>query len=220
MHYAIDEAPSYEILEMNRDSCEKIVADGGVMTWMSDLTATTNMSGGIMSGIKRAIGGESMFLTTYTAGSQGGTIGMAPGDPGMIVDHDLAGDLFLQKGAFICCEEGVSTDLKFQGLRGFFNVGLLSLRLTGNGKVFFAAYGDVEAIDVDGDIIVDSGHVVAWEPSLQYELSYRRGVRNFLFAEGMMLRFHGRGRIWVQSRNPLALADFLHPYRPVKSDNN
>jgi uncharacterized protein (AIM24 family) len=92
--------------------------------------------------------------------------------------------------------------------------------LTGNGKVFFAAYGDVEAIDVDGDIIVDSGHVVAWEPGLQYELSYRRGVRNYLFAEGMMLRFHGRGRIWVQSRNPLALADFLHPYRPVKSDNN
>jgi uncharacterized protein (TIGR00266 family) len=220
MHYAIDEAPSYAILEMNLDSGEKIVADGGVMTWMSDLTATTNMSGGIMSGIKRAVGGESMFLTTYTAGSQGGTIGMAPGDPGMIVDHDLAGELFLQKGAFICCEEGVSTDLKFQGLRGFFNVGLLSLRLTGNGKVFFAAYGDVEAIDVDGDIIVDSGHVVAWEPGLQYELSYRRGVRNYLFAEGMMLRFHGRGRIWVQSRNPLALADFLHPYRPVKSDNN
>ena len=57
MHYAIDEAPSYAILEMNLDSGEKIVADGGVMTWMSDLTATTNMSGGIMSGIKRAIGG-------------------------------------------------------------------------------------------------------------------------------------------------------------------
>ncbi|MAI72026.1 MAG: TIGR00266 family protein [Rhodopirellula sp.] len=220
MHYAIDEAPSYAILEMSLDAGEKIVADGGVMTWMSNLTPTTNMSGGIMSGIKRAIGGESMFLTTYTAGSHGGTIGMAPGDPGMIVDHDLSGDLFLQKGAFLCCEEGVSTDLKFQGLRGFFNVGLLSLRLTGNGKVFFGAYGDVEAIDVDGDIIVDNGHVVAWEPSLQYELSYRRGVRNFLFGEGMMLRFHGRGRIWVQSRNPLALADFLYPYRPVKSDKN
>ena len=220
MHYTIDEAPSYAILEMSLDPGEKIVADGGVMTWMSNLTPTTNMSGGIMSGIKRAIGGESMFLTTYTAGSRGGTIGMAPGDPGMIVDYDLSGDLFLQKGAFICCEEGVSTDLKFQGLRGFFNVGLLSLRLTGNGKVFFGAYGDVEAIDVDGDIIVDNGHVVAWEPSLQYELSYRRGVRNFLFAEGMMLRFYGRGRIWVQSRNPLALSDFLYPYRPVKSDNN
>lgn len=219
MHYTIDEAPSYAILEMVLDPGEKIVADGGVMTWMSDLKPTTNMSGGLMSGIKRAIGGESMFLTAYTAGSRGGTIGMAPGDPGMIVDHDLSGDLFLQKGAFICCEEGVSTDLKFQGLRGFFNVGLLSLRLTGNGKVFFGAYGDVEAIDVDGDLIVDNGHVVAWEPSLQYELSYRRGVRNFLFAEGMMLRFHGRGRIWVQSRNPLALADFLYPYRPVDSDN-
>ena len=187
---------------------------------MSNLTASTNMTGGILSGIKRGFGGESIFLNTYTAGSGGGSIGLAPGDPGMIIDHDLAGDLYLQKGAFIACQEGVSTDLKFQGLRGFFNVGLLSMRLTGNGKAFFAGYGDVEAIDVDGDVIVDNGHVVAWEPTLEYELSYRRGVRNFLFAEGMMLRFYGKGRLWVQSRNPLALADFMYPYRPVRSKND
>lgn len=220
MKYTIDEAPSYSILEMELEPGERIVTDGGAMTWMSNLTASTNMTGGILSGIKRAVGGESIFLNTYTAGSGGGSIGLAPGDPGMIIAHDLSGDLYLQKGAFIACQEGVSTDLKFQGLSGFFNVGLLSMRLTGRGKAFFAGYGDVEAIDVDGDVIVDNGHVVAWEPTLEYELSYRRGVRNFLFAEGMMLRFYGKGRLWVQSRNPMALADFMYPYRPVKSKND
>ena len=220
MKYTIEHGPSFALLEMDLEPNEKIMADGGVMTWMSNLTTATNMTGGIMSGIKRAIGGESMFLNTYTAGAQGGSIGIAPGDPGMIVKYPLNGDLYLQKGAFLCCQECVQTDLKFQGLRGFFNVGLLSLRLTGQGDVFFGAYGDVEEIDVDGDIIVDNGHVVAWEPSLQYELSYRRGVRNFLFAEGMMLRFFGTGKIFVQSRNPLAMADFMYPFRPVKSDNN
>ncbi|MCH2179601.1 MAG: TIGR00266 family protein [Mariniblastus sp.] len=220
MKYTIDEAPSYSILEMELEPDERIVTDGGAMTWMSNLTASTNMTGGILSGIKRAVGGESIFLNTYTAGSGGGSIGLAPGDPGMIIAHDLSGDLYLQKGAFIACQEGVSTDLKFQGLSGFFNVGLLSMRLTGRGKAFFAGYGDVEAIDVDGDVIVDNGHVVAWEPTLEYELSYRRGVRNFLFAEGMMLRFYGKGRLWVQSRNPMALADFMYPYRPVKSKND
>ena len=220
MKYTIDEAPSYSILEMELEPGERIVTDGGAMTWMSNLTASTNMTGGILSGIKRAVGGESIFLNTYTAGSGGGSIGLAPGDPGMIIAHDLSGDLYLQKSAFIACQEGVSTDLKFQGLSGFFNVGLLSMRLTGRGKAFFAGYGDVEAIDVDGDVIVDNGHVVAWEPTLEYELSYRRGVRNFLFAEGMMLRFYGKGRLWVQSRNPMALADFMYPYRPVKSKND
>ena len=220
MKYSIDHGPSYAVLEMDLEPNEKIVADGGAMTWMSNLTASTNMSGGLISGIKRAVGGESMFLNTYTANPTGGSIGFAPGDPGMIIDYPLNGDVYLQKGAFLCCEEGVQTDLKFQGLRGFFNVGLLSLRLTGNGHVFFGGYGDVETVDVDGDIIVDSGHVLGWEPSLQYELSYRRGVRNFLFAEGMMLRFYGRGKIWIQSRNPLTLADFMYPYRPQKSDNN
>lgn len=220
MDYTIDQAPSYALIEMNLEAGEKIVSDGGAMTWMHNLTASTNLTGGIMSGIKRVVGGESLFLNTYTAGAGGGSLGLAPGDPGMIIDHDLDGDLYLQKGAFLCCEEGITTDLKFQGLRGFFNVGLLSMRLTGRGKVFFAAYGNVEAIDVDGDIVVDNGHVVAWEPTLQNELSYRRGVRNFLFAEGMMLRFFGQGRIWIQSRNPLALADFMYPYRPVKKDND
>jgi uncharacterized protein (TIGR00266 family) len=220
MKYSIEHGPSYALLEMELAPEEKIVADGGAMTWMSNLTTSTNMTGGIMSGLKRAVGGETMFLNTYSAGTGGGSIGMAPGDPGMIVDYLLDGDLYLQKGAFLCCEEGVQTDLKFQGFRGFFNVGLLSLRLTGKGHVFFGAYGDVEEIDVDGDIIVDNGHVVAWEPTLEYELSYRRGVRNYLFADGMMLRFYGTGKIWVQSRNPLALANFMYPFRPVKSDNN
>ncbi|MBC22999.1 MAG: TIGR00266 family protein [Phycisphaerae bacterium] len=220
MNYSIEEGPSYAVLDMELDQGESIVADGGVMTWMSNLGVKTNMTGGLLSGIKRVVGGESLFLNTYTAESGRGSITMAPGDPGMIVDHDLSGDLYLQKSAFICCQEGVTTDLKFQGLRGFFNVGLVSMRLTGEGKVFFGSYGDVEAIDVDGDIIIDNGHVVAWEPTLQYELSYKRGVRNFLFSEGMMLRFHGTGRIWVQSRNPLAVADFMYPFRPVKRDNN
>jgi uncharacterized protein (AIM24 family) len=88
------------------------------------------------------------------------------------------------------------------------------LTVGGTGSLFFNGYGDVEEIEVDGSYTVDNGHAVAWEPSLEYDLIRARRIRSFLFSDQILMRFEGQGKVWVQSRNPRSLADWIYPFRP------
>ena len=83
--------------------------------------------------------------------------------------------------------------------------------------MFFNSYGDIEEVAVNGAYVVDNGHAVAWEPTLEYELTKARRIRSFLFSDQLLMRFRGRGRLWVQSRNPRSFANWVYPYRPEKS---
>ena len=94
------------------------------------------------------------------------------------------------------------------------------LRVTGTGTLFFHAYGDIQPVDVSGDYIVDNGYAVAWEPTLTYRLTRGRKIRSFLFADQLLLQFSGHGRIWLQSRSPRSLANWVHPFRRVESKND
>ena len=127
---------------------------------------------------------------------------------------------FLEKGAYLASSEGVSCDSKWDGLRGFFNEGMFVLRVTGTGTLFFHAYGDIYPIDVSDEYVVDNGYAVAWEPTLNYQLTRSRKIRSFLFADQLLLRFSGSGRIWLQSRSPRAMANWVHPFRRVQSKND
>ena len=127
----------------------------------------------------------------------------SPGSAGDICAHELSsGELLLEKGAYLASSEGVTCDAKWDGLRGFFNEGMFVLRVTGTGTLFFHAYGDVSPVDVSGEYVVDNGYAVAWEPTLTYQLTRGRRIRSFLFADQLLLRFYGQGRIWLQSRSP------------------
>lgn len=223
MHYEILARPSYSLAEIRLDPGETIVSDSGAMAWMQgDLTAKTSTRGGLFTGLKRKfLSGESFFQNRYTAGAGGGLVGLAPGVAGDIVPLEMRGDaLLLQKGAYLASGEGVDCDARFDGLRGFFNEGLFILRCSGTGLLFFHGYGDVQTVDVDGEYLVDNGYAVAWEPSLEYRLTKARRIRSFLFGDQILLRFSGRGRLWLQSRSPQGLANFCHPFRTVKSSSN
>ncbi len=100
-----------------------------------------------------------------------------------------------------------------------FNEGLFVLRVTGTGTLFFGGYGDVREVEVNGQYTIDNGYAVAWEPTLQYRITRARKVRSFLFADQLLLKFSGTGRVWVQSRSPISLANWVHPFRPVKSSD-
>ena len=222
MRYEIQCQPSYSVLEAYLESGEQIVTEAGAMVWMSDnLKVTTSARGGVMSGLKRrALSRESFFQNTYEAENGEGLLGIAPGQPGDILAYEMDGDeLLLEKGAYLASSPEVFTDSDFQGLRGLFNEGLFVLRVSGKGLLFFNAYGDIQEVDVDGSYIVDNGHAVAWEPSLDYELTRARKIRSFLFSDQVLMRFHGRGRLWVQSRNPRSLAAWVYPFRPQASSN-
>ena len=217
MNYEIRSDPSYSVLEVTLEPGQSIVAESGAMSWMSDtIRMSTSTRGGIMSGLGRSVlGGESFFQNTYGAEGAPGTIGLAPGQPGDIIPHLITGDeLMLEKNAYLASAEGVRVNSDFQGLRGLFNEGLFILRASGHGILFFNAYGDVSEIEVDGSYVVDNGHAVAWEPSLSYTLTKGKSIRSFLFSDQLLLRFEGRGKVWVQSRNPRSLASWVFPFRP------
>ena len=223
MDYTIDSRPSYSLLEVTLAPGEQLVTEAGAMAWMdSNMNVETSVRGGLMSGVKRAIGGgESFFQNTYTAQGAPGVIGLAPGQPGDIFSYEMeGGELLLERGAYLASTSGIETNSDFQGLRGLFNEGLFILRVSGSGLLFFNAYGDIQVIEVDGSYVVDNGHAVAWEPSLDYRLTRAGRIRSFLFSDQIIMEFSGRGRLWVQSRNPRSLANWISPFRRVESSSS
>ncbi|MBW3539535.1 MAG: TIGR00266 family protein [Planctomycetes bacterium] len=219
MQYVIECRPSYSLLEVRLEPGEQIVTESGAMSWMTDnLKVQTSTRGGLWKGLKRKLlSGESFFQNTYEAEGGPGILGLAPGQAGDILVYELDGELFLEKNAYLASTPDIHCDAKFDGLRGLFSEGFFVLRVTGAGTLFFNAYGDVEEIEVDGSYIVDNGHAVAWEPTLEYRITRARKIRSFLFADQLLMNFSGRGKLWVQSRSPRTLANWVHPFRPQGS---
>jgi uncharacterized protein (TIGR00266 family) len=222
MKYDIQNRPSFSLLEVTLDPGEKIVSESGAMAWMSpNLNMTTASRGGALAGLKRKfLTGESFFQNVYEAVGGPGVIGLAPGSAGDIVAYPMQGnELLLEKGAYLASTSDVFCDAQYSGLKGLFSEGLFVLRVTGNGLLFFNSYGDVEELMVDGTYVVDNGYAVAWEPTLTYRVTKSKKIRSFLFSDQLLLQFSGRGRLWIQSRSPRTFANWVHPFRPVKSSS-
>ena len=223
MYYEIESRPSYSLLEVTLNPGEQIVAESGAMTWMdSNMDVQTSARGGLLSGVSRAVlTKESFFQNTYTARGEPAMVGLGPGQPGDIRAYEMSGgELYLERGAYLASTTGIETSSDFQGLRGLFNEGLFILRLSGVGTVFFNAYGDIQEVDVSGSYVIDNGHAVAWEPSLSYRLTRAGTIRSFLFSDQIIMEFSGRGKLWVQSRNPRSIADWVYPFRRVQRKSN
>ncbi len=211
------------MLEVELERGERFVSESGAMAWMDEnVKMETSSRGGGLAGLKRKLlAGESFFQNTYFVEDGTGTIAFAPRSAGDIEEIDMQGEsLILEKSAFLASEAGVTLDSKWEGLRGLFNEGLFVLKASGTGKLFFDAYGQIELVEVDGEYVVDNGYAVAWDSTLSYRLTRARKIRSFLFSDHLLLRFSGRGRLWVQSRSPQSLANFLHPFRPQKQNND
>ncbi len=219
MRYAIEHGPSNSVLEISLDVGEQVVSESGAMAWMSsNIRVQTGARGGVRSSLGRSIlGGESFFQNTYQAEGGPGQLGLTPGQPGQVVAYEMTGtELLLEKDAYLASDTSVKLDTNFQGLGGLFNEGLFVLWASGSGMLFFDAYGDIEEVEVDGEYVIDNGHAVAWDASLSYSLTRARQIRSFLFSDQLLMRFSGKGKLWVQSRNPRALANWVHPFRRVE----
>ena len=212
---------------------EKIKVEPGAMVAQSDgLEMKTGMgSGGGLGGfmksmMKSALGGESFFVNTYTAGPSGGWISLAPSSPGDIETFDMepGQSFYMQGGAFMASTINVDTSTKFQGAKSLFSrEGAFFLRAEASdvpGKVFFTSYGAMKEIEVTPDkpIKIDNGHVVAFSEGLNYHISKVKGLGSFFFGgEGFTLDFHGSGSVWIQTRNIQSLANQLIPFLPTRS---
>ena len=192
------------------------------MVAQQDVEMTTGMgSGGIFGGIKRMVGGESFFVNTFTCQGPGnGWVSLSPPVPGDIVGHELGGgeSLIVQSGSFLASTDGVELDTSFSGGRGLFSgEGLFLLRAhadSGGGTIWFDSYGAVKELEVThgSELVVDTGHMVAFTEGVDYSIGKVGGIRSLIGGgEGLVMKFRGEGKVWVQTRTIATLADLLNP---------
>jgi uncharacterized protein (TIGR00266 family) len=164
--------------------------------------------GGLLGGLKRAmLGGESFFQNLFTATRSGATVNLAPQLCGSMVVHQLDGrhELFIQGSSYVAAPDSVTIDTQFQGFKGFFSgESLFFLKASGSGPVLLNAFGAIEERELDGKLILDTGHLVAFTSGIAYAVQKASAgwIDSFLSGEGLVLALEGRGKIWIQSRNP------------------
>ncbi|MBD2066393.1 TIGR00266 family protein [Leptolyngbya sp. FACHB-671] len=225
--YEIQHAPAYAALTLKLQANQTVLVESGAMAAMdSHIKMKSKVQGGLMKGLGRMLGGESLFVSEFTAEGKPGELLISPGVPGDIRHYCFDGNsgLMVQSSGFIAASPTVTIDSKFQGFKGFFSgESLFLLKVTGYGDFWFSSFGAIIEIPVTGDYVVDTGYIVAFEDTLNYNvemlggLSFK-GLRTGIFGgEGFVCRFSGTGRLWIQSRQLYPFVNFIHPFRPVKS---
>lgn len=195
-------------------------AEAGAMIAMSgDMkmeTTTHKISkGGILKAIKRVVSGESFFMNHFTAGSQGGDVWLSTALPGDMFTLELQGQgLIVQGGSYVASSHNIEVDFSWQGFKSAFSgEGLFWLNINGSGKIVVNSFGAIYPVQVDGEYIVDTGHIVAFDETLDFTISKagKSWVSSFLGGEGFVCKFKGKGTVWCQSHNASSFGKILGP---------
>jgi uncharacterized protein (TIGR00266 family) len=228
------EGEDLQFVEVELDPGETVVAEAGVMMYMtagieletvfgdgSGSAQAKGVMGALLGAGKRLLTGESLFMTLFTNRGQGKQrVAFAAPYPGRIMSIDLSkmgGELICQKDSFVCAARGVSIGIAFQKRLGaglFGGEGFIMQRLQGDGLCFVHAGGMVTAIDLrPGETLrVDTGCLVALQPSVAYDIQFVGKVKTALFGgEGMFFAtLTGPGRVWLQSLPFSRMADRIY----------
>jgi uncharacterized protein (TIGR00266 family) len=217
MQFALEGNPDFGHVSFMLGPNEKVLVESGAMAHMSaNLNVSSRVMGGFMKAlVRKLVAGESLLIGEYSS-PDGGILSISPAMPGTVFHHKLTGSnpIFMQAGSFLACTEGVDIATRFGGLRAIFSgEGLFFLYLTGAGDFFYNAYGAIVEKEVDGTFIVDTGHVVGWEPSLSWKIRGMGSVFSTLFSgEGLVIEFTGKGKLLLQTRSFGGFTGWLSGY--------
>ena len=208
-----------QIVEVELDAGEAIRAEAGTLMYMDQgIEMETSTGGGLMRGLKRMITGESFFITTFSYNGSGrGHIAFGAPYPGKIIPLDLqkhGGSFLCQKDAFLCAARGIEIEVAFTKKLGagiFGGEGFILQRLAGDGMAFIHAGGMIikKELGSNETLRVDTGCLVAFAPTVDYDIQFIGGFKNTLFGgEGMFLaNLTGPGLVYLQSLPFSRLAD-------------
>jgi uncharacterized protein (TIGR00266 family) len=227
MEFEILEQGAFQSALVHFEAGERVVSESGAMVRASgnvdiDVTTRAKKGGGMLSGVKRLLGGDSFFLSTYTTTDGApGEVGIAPILPGevMVLEVDGATQWKTSGGSFLAAGGDVDLDTEFQGLGGFLGgESLFFLKATGSGSLLVGAFGALRELKVEGELTIDTGHLVAYESTLDYSISKAGGswMQSFLAGEGFVMKFSGRGRVIVQTHDASGFGRRLGPMLPAR----
>ena len=215
---------AFALAVVNLQPEQAIHAEAGAMVSMSaNVDLHSEMKGGVFGALKRAVGGESAFVSTFTAKGGPGEVTFAPGAPGDVAGIEMRGQTFMvQSSSYLAGDMSLDVDTKFGGAKSFFGgEGLFVLQISGTGLLLVSSFGSIHRRTLrNGErYVIDTGHLVAWEGHMQYNLrkAAKSGfLRSFLSGEGMVAEFTGPGEILMQTRNLAAFAGMLKPFFPAQ----
>jgi uncharacterized protein (TIGR00266 family) len=216
MEAEVRNRPSFANIHVQLNPGDRIIAEADAMASMSSsIRMNTKFNGGaVQAVVKRVFGSESLFINEFTANSPGEMVITQP-FPGDIECIELKGNtMFLQPGAFLACEPGVNLGLGWAGIASFVGKeGLFRLKVSGHGRVWFGAYGGIFIREVESEYVVDTGHLVAYEPTIGIRMGMAGGIfSSFFGGEGLVTRVTGPGRIYMQSRSMDGLAAWTNSH--------
>jgi len=222
MQYEILARPAAAVAKLTLDNRESITCEVGAMIAMSTgltvetTSGTKGAGGGLLKGLKRMFAGENFFLNHFTANESNQTLIIGPTMLGDIVHHRLTGgSLVIQGSSWLASDSKVTIDATWQGFgRAIFSgEGMFWVKATGAGSVFLNSFGAIYEVNVDGEYIVDTGHIVAFEDTLQFKIVKAGAslIGSFLGGEGLVCKFHGTGKLYCQSHNPPNFGKLLGP---------
>src|SRR5690349_17626020 len=166
--------PSFAVVRCTMAGGEAVRAESGAMMATSDgVSVEAKMQGGLMKSLRRSVlGGESLFITTYTAPAAGGWVDVAANLPGDVTARGVsaAGALLISRGSYLASEGGVDIDTKWGGFKNLFGgEGGFLVRASGDGDVVLSCYGALDRLQLASgeQVVVDSGHMVAFDESVQ-----------------------------------------------------
>ncbi|MCA9089144.1 MAG: TIGR00266 family protein [Planctomycetaceae bacterium] len=209
------------------DPGDQFVSDAGALYRASsnietDVTTRSRGKGGLFGGLKRLLSGDSFFLSTYSVrDGQPGEVGLAPTAMGEVwaIDLDGSTDWLCAGGSYLGSTSGLQLDTQFQGFKGFLSgEAPFFMKVSGVGTLLVSAFGRIAEQQLDGDLVVDTGHVVAFEDTMDFSLSKAGSswIQSFLAGEGIVLNFEGEGRIITQSQNLTEFGKVLGPMLPAR----
>lgn len=208
------------MIECYLSSGESIKAESGAMVGMDNtLDIDGKLEKGLMGGLTRMLAGEKIFFQNIKASRGAGKVLLAPTTLGSVLDYQLDGmnDLIVQKDGYLASEHSVDVSTKTQNLaQGLFSgEGFFILKVSGRGTVFLNSYGSIHEIDLQAgqEYIVDNQHLVAWSSSTDYKIekaSSSGWISSLTSGEGLVCRFRGPGKVFIQTRNPSSFARWVN----------
>jgi uncharacterized protein (TIGR00266 family) len=222
--YEVLHQPSFSLAVVRLQPEQSILAEAGAMVSMSaNVELQSQMKGGLLGAIKRAAGGESAFVSTFTARGGPGEVTFAPGAPGDIAAIELNNQVFyVQSSSYLAGDASLTVDTRWGGAKSFFGgEGLFVLQVSGAGLLLISSFGAIhrKRLQSGERYVVDTGHLVAWEGTTQYTLRKAAAgfFRSMMSGEGIVAEFTGPGEILIQTRNLAAFAGLLKPFFPTQS---
>lgn len=220
--FSVSGKPDYSLLNVVLPAGETLKVEASAMATMdTHISMKTKMKGGV----GRFLSGESLFINEFTAEGAPGAISIAPASPGDLEHVHLNGEtIYVQNSGFVAASPTVSVESKWQGVtKGFFSgESFFLVKCSGHGHLWFNTFGAMIQLDTaDDNLVIDTGHIVAFTEGLTYSISRIGGYKSLFFSgEGFGCRFQGTGRVWLQTRKPDRFVRWLYPFRPVKNSNN